>query len=163
MIDRIESSRMIIEAGPELKQLLFWETPEVWLDIDLTMVQFKSLVLIINRKNISPSRLARVLGVTPANITGVVERLVKLGLVRRTESPDDRRVLWLEATDEGNRLLARVTERIADDMSSILELMTPAELAHLAQGLTALIRASRQHRATPKGSAGSVNGENGER
>jgi len=148
MIDRTETSRVIIEAGPELKRLLFWETPEVWLDVDLTMVQFKSLVLILNRKHISPSQLARVLGVTPANVTGVVERLVKLGLVRRTESPDDRRVLLLEATDKGKLLLARVTERSADDMSSILELMPPAELSHLAQGLVALMQAARQRRAT---------------
>ncbi len=156
---RAESTRVIIEIGPELKRLLFLETPEVWLDVDLTMVQFKSLVIILNHKDISPSKLARVLGVTPANVTGVVERLVKLGLVRRTESPDDRRVLLLEATEKSRSLLARVMERSAEDMSRILELMTPGELSHLAQGFTALVRAARQHRTTPEGTASPENPE----
>ena len=150
---RDEATRVVIEIGPELKRLLFLETPEVWLDVDLTMVQFKSLIIILNHRNISPSKLARVLGVTPANVTGVVERLVRLGLVRRTESPDDRRVLLLEATEKSSLLLARVMERSADDMSRILELMTPEELSHLTQGLTALVTAARQRRAASEGIA----------
>lgn len=157
MISRNEAVRMIIEAGPDLKRLLFVEAPEVWLGVDLTMVQFKSLVLILNYKNISPSKLARILGVTPANITGVVERLVKMGLVRRAESPDDRRVLLLGATEKGSLLLARIMERDADDMSHILELMTAGELSHLAQGLVALVDATRKRRATPGSIAGSEN------
>lgn len=157
MISRDEAVRVIIEIGPELKRLLFMETPEVWLDVDLTMAQFKSLVLILNHKNISPSRLARLMGVTPANVTGVVERLVKLGLVRRAESPDDRRVLLLQATEKSSLLLARIMERSADDMSHILDLMTAEELSHLAQGLVALVGAARKRRATLEGIASSEN------
>jgi DNA-binding MarR family transcriptional regulator len=156
MIDRAEATRVIIEAGPDLKRLLFLETPEVWLDVDLTMVQFKSLVLILNHKNMTPSRLARVLGVTPPNVTGVVQRLVKLGLVRRAESPGDRRRLLLEATEKSKLLLAHVMERSADDMSQILELMTAEELCHLAQGLMALVSAASKHRATSSGTSNSA-------
>ena len=158
MMDRAEAARAIIEAGPALKRLLFLETPEVWLDVDLTMVQFKSLLLILNQENMTPSRLARILGVTPANITGVVERLVKLGLVRRAESPYDRRLLLLEATENGSLLLTHIMERSADDMSQILELMTTEELYHLAQGFMALISAASKHRATSKSTSNSVNG-----
>ena len=158
MMARAEAARAIIEAGPALKRLLFLETPEVWLDVDLTMVQFKSLLLILNQENMTPSRLARILGVTPANVTGVVERLVKLGLVRRGESPDDRRLLLLEATENGSLLFTHIMERSADDMSQILELMTTEELYHLAQGFMALISAASKHRATSKSTSNSANG-----
>jgi MarR family transcriptional regulator, organic hydroperoxide resistance regulator len=155
MVRRDEAERVVIEVGPELKRLLFLETPQVWLDVDLTMVQFKSLIVILNHKNTTPTKLAKALGVTPANVTGVVERLVKMGLVHRAGSPDDRRVLRLEATEKTRTLLSRIVERSADDMSRILELMTPGELSHLAQGLTALVSAARKRRAISEGTASS--------
>lgn len=147
MMDRDEATRVVIDIGPELKRLLFLENSEVWLDVNLTMVQFKSLILILNQKNTTPSRLARVLGVTPANMTGVVERLVKMGLVRREDSPGDRRVQRLKATEQARALLACLMERSAADMSLILELITSEDLVHLAQGLTALASAARKRRA----------------
>jgi DNA-binding MarR family transcriptional regulator len=43
-----------------------------------------------------------------ATMTGIVDRLVKLNLVGRGGNPDDRRIVLVELTDEGRRLLDEV-------------------------------------------------------
>ncbi|CCH80046.1 putative MarR-family regulator [Nostocoides japonicum T1-X7] len=46
-------------------------------------------------------QLAETAGVSPATMTGRVDRLVRMGLVRRIPSEDDRRVVHVQVTDEG--------------------------------------------------------------
>jgi DNA-binding MarR family transcriptional regulator len=146
MNNRAHSISKIIEIGPELNQLLFLETPDIWMDVELTMAQFKSLIFIINDDKATPGKLAKALSVTSANVTGIIERLVKQGLVIRKGNPEDRRVLFLEATPKGISLYGSLLEWRAKDMSGILERMNSEEVAHLAQGLTALLRAVRERR-----------------
>jgi DNA-binding MarR family transcriptional regulator len=46
----------------------------------------------------------------PSNITGIVDRLERRGLVKRNATPGDRRVKELELTAEGRRLKIKVDE-----------------------------------------------------
>src|SRR5690606_37103779 len=45
--------------------------------------------------------LSRYLMVTGGNVTGLTDQLVKEGLVRRTENPEDRRSWCVSLTDKG--------------------------------------------------------------
>ena len=49
----------------------------------------------------------------PSNITGIVDRLERRGLVQRNSAPGDRRVKELELTAEGRRMKTRVDEILA--------------------------------------------------
>jgi DNA-binding MarR family transcriptional regulator len=71
---------------------------DAWMRLNLSIGQLKSLFFISNRGTTSLSKLASALGVTPTNTTGIVDRLLKRGLITRTENPDDRRVLLLRTT-----------------------------------------------------------------
>lgn len=51
------------------------------------------------------SELGDYLVVTRANITGLVDGLVKDGLVRRIDHPEDRRMILAELTDKGKRFI----------------------------------------------------------
>src|SRR5688572_25229914 len=52
-------------------------------------------------KELSLARLAHLQGGTPANMTGMIQRLEREGLVRRKPHPTDRRVRMVELTAEG--------------------------------------------------------------
>ena len=52
---------------------------------------------------ITPTDLARLVGMPPTTLSGQIERLSRQGIVRRVENPDDRRSYLLELTEEGNR------------------------------------------------------------
>jgi DNA-binding MarR family transcriptional regulator len=113
----------------------------VWLSLPLTIAQVKSLFFISNQKETNPGKLAEALGVTPTNATGIIDRLVKKGLVSRTENPENRRMLLLRATGEGEELVAKLRERRKGHMAEILEPMNEEELMVIVQGLDSLVKA----------------------
>ena len=113
-----------------------------WMDLPLTMAQLKSLFFISNQGTTHSGKLAAALGVTPTNVTGIIDRLVKQGLVSRTEDPQDRRVILLKATGKGEELVSKLRERRRSYLSGILERLSVAELAALAKGLSLLAGAA---------------------
>jgi len=116
------------------------------LDLNLTIGQLKSLFFIESEGSTNVKKLANALGVTPPDVTRIVDRLVKQGLVNRRENPEDRRMLLLQATEKGGALLARLRENKITHLSHILEHLSTEELTRLAQGLTALVRATEVQR-----------------
>jgi DNA-binding MarR family transcriptional regulator len=80
-----------------------------------------------------------------------VDRLVKQGLVSRSENPDDRRVMLLHATPRGEELVAGLRERKRGFILDALGRLTEEELAALAVGLEALARAAGERDAEATG------------
>ncbi len=79
---------------------------------NLTASQGKTLT-VLRRRPASMRALAEVLTCDASNVTGIINRLEKRGLVRRETSASDRRVTTLVLTPEGER----VTDAIRAKMS----------------------------------------------
>jgi len=142
MMEKAELINRIIELQRKVDRARQQYELDAWMSLPLTIAQLKSLFFIRNQGSTNSGTLAAALGVTPTNTTGIVDRLVKQGLVSRTENPKNRRMLLLRATDEGEELVARLRERRRGYLSEVLERMTIIELSTLAQGLASLARAS---------------------
>ena len=71
-----------------------------------------------------------------------VDRLVAQGLVNRMENPEDRRMMTLEVSDKGRAILSNLKETGLTHMTEILALLSTEELAALAQGMAALVKAA---------------------
>ena len=74
----------------------------------LTDAQFNVLMLLHHqgqRGRMSQIRLGRLLLVNRSNVTGLVDRMERDGLVRREDDPDDRRVNLVAITDRGMQVL----------------------------------------------------------
>jgi DNA-binding MarR family transcriptional regulator len=123
---------------------------DVWLDLHLTMAQLKSLFFISNQGSTHPGKLAAALGVTPTNVTGIIDRLEKHGLVSRTMDTQDRRVWLLRTTAKAEELVAKLRERRQSYLAGILAKLGPDELAALARGLSALAGATEAHEGETK-------------
>lgn len=70
-----------------------------------------TVLMLLNRcaeEPSTPAELAEEAGVTRATMTGLVDTLVKDGLVTRTNDPRDRRAVLVQLTAAGRKLLARV-------------------------------------------------------
>jgi DNA-binding MarR family transcriptional regulator len=63
---------------------------------------------IICEEPISLTDLARRIGVTSCNITGIADRLTDLGFAERQASKSDRRRIRLKATDTGKEALTEI-------------------------------------------------------
>jgi DNA-binding MarR family transcriptional regulator len=141
-MDKVELIRDIIELQRKADRARRQYGLDVWMNLSLTIAQLKSLFFVSNHGCTNLTKLAAALGVTPTNTTGIVDRLVKQGLVSRTENVQDRRMLLLRATGKGEELVTKLRERRRGYMSEVLSRMSVDELATLAQGLTSLIRAT---------------------
>jgi DNA-binding MarR family transcriptional regulator len=90
---------------------------------ELTLVQFRALLLVVEQRVSSPGDLAGYLDVHPSNATRLVERLVAKGLVTRVGAADDRRTIVVEATVAGRALIRQVLDQRRRDIDQILERM----------------------------------------
>ena len=60
---------------------------------------------------------------TPAAMTGIVDRLIHLDLVRRKSDANDRRVILLELTDRGRAAVASIEKKVQTMMRRFFDSM----------------------------------------
>ena len=112
---------------------------DAWMHLNLSIGQLKSIFFISNRGTTSLSKLAAALGVTPTNTTGIVDRLLKRGLITRTDSPDDRRVLLLRTTLRGEELIAQLRQKRKERMAELFNRLTDEEATQVRDALKTLV------------------------
>ena len=68
---------------------------------DISMHQMLFLKYLEVKEICTPSEIAQQLGITLGAVTGFVDRLYKLGLITRTHSEEDRRVVLIQLSHKG--------------------------------------------------------------
>ena len=90
---------------------------------EVTLTQYRSLVILASRGPQSLAALAEAVAVTPPTASRLCERLVRKGLVHRRSDRSDRRQVRIALTEAGRSLVDVVTARrrevIADLLASI--------------------------------------------
>jgi DNA-binding MarR family transcriptional regulator len=96
--------------------------------------RFRVLTYLLDRgQPTSHSDIANASGVTKGTVTGLVDGLERDGLVRRCPCPVDRRVTYIELTDEGNLALKRILPGHLKRLSALVGGITEAEQLTLNQ------------------------------
>ena len=105
----------------------------------LTLPQFDVLAQLERREQgMTPGELTRALLVTAGNVTGIVARLVAMGLVERHPVPEDRRAVRVRLTSKGRRVMARAIPQHRRDLERILSRVPPDQLSRLRDLLGSL-------------------------
>ena len=100
-------------------------------DVDeVTLPQFRALVLLARTGRVTVGDLAEALDIHPSSATRLCDRLERKRLVRRHPgvSPD-RRETTVSLTAQSRRLVGRVTNRRRRDLAAIASVLTPKERA----------------------------------
>jgi DNA-binding MarR family transcriptional regulator len=102
---------------------------------DLTTQQL--MLLRALEQPVPMSNLAVAKGCDPSNVTGLVDRIARLGLVERLTDTQDRRVRLLSLTPEGRRIRDRIDHELAHAMSESFagSRAERAELSRLLRGM----------------------------
>ena len=104
----------------------------------LTASQLSALAAIERHGPLPLGKLAKLEGVSPPTLTGIVGRLAERELVQREQDQSDARSTVVSVTDEGHRTLEAVrTERTAF-LVRHLERLAPAERQALAAAVPIL-------------------------
>jgi DNA-binding MarR family transcriptional regulator len=109
---------------------------------DITLPQFRALVVLSVQPGVPVSELAAALDIHPTTATRLTDRLVRKRLVRRTESRADRRVTELRLTPSGARLVQRVTGRRLRELTAIVERMPAGRWPEVNEALEAFAAAT---------------------
>jgi len=100
-----------------------------------------SVLMILSRsesKSCKQNEISQLMLVSRANITGLVDSLVRLGLVERTSDPLDRRVNMVKILPKGEKLLKDLLPGYYKRVHSICSVFTAAEKKILNDLLTRL-------------------------
>jgi len=87
---------------------------------NVSFSQYCLLSFLREKKEMSMSEVAKCMGHTTAASTGLVDRLEKLGLVRRAHGKEDRRKIQVQITAAGTAITAEVRD---DMVSNLLKMM----------------------------------------
>jgi DNA-binding MarR family transcriptional regulator len=77
----------------------------------ITMPQFIILDFLNKRGPLKMSDVARFMGVSTAATTGIIDRLVKCGYIKRAHEPNDRRIIKIKSTSKGMELTKRINSQ----------------------------------------------------
>ena len=103
-----------------------------------------------------PSQLARSVGLSSGGLSIALERLEGIGYIRRSQHPDDRRSVLVEATDAIVPLGTEVFGPLIERMTALLDTYTDEELAtirHYLEQAATVISESGPGATTPAAEA----------
>ena len=105
----------------------------------LTGPQSSVLRTLVKEGQLSSASLSRRLYVTPSNITGIIDRLEKKGLVERTKKEGDRRVALITLTKSGSELSNSLPDPIEKKLISELADLEPEHVRILTMVMNQIL------------------------
>ena len=107
---------------------------------DLTVVQLHSLGVMNPGEGIPMNTLSNLLLCDASNVTGIVDRLLVQGYIKREESSKDRRVKMITLTAEGESLRAALLTEISQYELPEFSRLTQAQRAELKAMLAVILQ-----------------------
>lgn len=104
---------------------------------DITLTQFRVLVVLAMRGPLTLVALSEALDVSPSTGSRLCERLARKKLVRRQQSRKDRREVRLSLTDLGRTVYVEVLDRRRARIADIAQALPLETRANLVLGLRA--------------------------
>ena len=106
--------------------------------LDLTFPQALVLTALGDGEPVPISALAERTGSANSTVSGIVDRLEKLGLAKRERSTLDRRVIYVSATERYAELKQKTSTDVGSYFDSLLQDMCGEERALIASALQKL-------------------------
>ncbi len=121
-----------------LKKVLF---PEVWLRLDMKFSKSEifAMLLIDKRSEITMTELAEYIHAPMSTATGIIDRLVKNGYIKRERSEEDRRIVVLKLSEKGLQEITRLKELISSYISKVAGSLTQDEIQVLTGVISKVI------------------------
>jgi MarR family transcriptional regulator, organic hydroperoxide resistance regulator len=131
--DIIDNIRRVFQVVNEYSKKAERET-------GLTGPQLWAIKVIAESASIKVSDLARRLYLHPATVVGILDRLETRGLVARTRSQEDRRVVEIDLTGQGKELVLKSPEVAQGLLVKGLETLPSRNLSKISDSLKQLVK-----------------------
>jgi DNA-binding MarR family transcriptional regulator len=112
------------------------------IESDVTLPQYRALVVLAERGEQTVSSLAEALDIHPSTATRLCDRLTGKDLLYRAESPTSRREVAVGVSPAGRALVGSVTRRRRAEIARIVRRMPAGTRPHLVAALEAFADAA---------------------
>jgi DNA-binding MarR family transcriptional regulator len=103
-------------------------------------LQMYLLKLLKRESTLTPSEIAGQFGITLGAVTGFIDRVYKLGLITRTRSEEDRRLVLIQLTPEGVSQLKAFEQQRKQKHRDILNNIGLPEIIAMNQSLEKFLK-----------------------
>ncbi len=108
--------------------------------LNLTFPQATALNVLGAEGPMPISKLAELTGSANSTISGIVDRLERLGLSQRTRSELDHRVIYVEVTEQYRQLRNKAETGVNEYFDTLLDTLKPEERDQIQKSLQLLDR-----------------------
>ncbi len=108
------------------------------LEINFSQQHYTILKLLKENKQLYVTEIVDMLGITKPQMTSLIDKLIFMGYVNRTNDINDRRKIFISLTEEGKTITAKANTAIENQMDNHLIQLTQQELESLKNGLLIL-------------------------
>lgn len=108
------------------------------LEVDFSHQHFAILKLLEENQHLYITEFVDILSITKPQMTALIEKLIKMGFVNRANDNNDRRKIYISATEKGSIITAKINENIDNHIDKILLKLSQKELETLENGLIIL-------------------------
>jgi MarR family transcriptional regulator, organic hydroperoxide resistance regulator len=114
--------------------------------VGLSSPQVWALTIVDAAPGLSLGELALRMFAHPSTVSGVIDRLVDRGAVRRDVDPKDRRGVCLSLTPAGKKLLRSSPPPVQQSLADALRSLAPARLSQLRRSLEEIVERTESHK-----------------
>ncbi len=139
--DRAELVRQVLALHGQVHDQALMVAGPIPQSRELTTQQLRVLGFVVKEPGLSGHTLGQRLGVSAPTASGLVDRLVDKGLVRRVDDPDDRRVRRLYVTEDGQLLMREADSLLGRAMMKVIQVMSLEELEVMRRSAEVMLAA----------------------
>ena len=105
----------------KIMKILHAQGRKALMEENVTFPQYYALFLLSRKKLYKMGDLKKELFITGAGATGIANHLIKKGLAQRQRSNDDRRVVNIEITNKGTKIIDKALRQRRDCLTLVLK------------------------------------------
>jgi len=109
---------------------------------EVSLQQYRALVVLASRGPQRPIDLAEALGVEPSTVTRLCDRLAAKRLISRRHQGQDRREVQLALASHGRKIVEAVTTRRRAEIGRIVSSLAPGERDRIVKAFTSFAQAA---------------------
>lgn len=124
----------------EINSKINYKVTEELKNIGLTVPQITAIKFIAHRKKVTVSELSEEMSVTKATVSGILNRLENMNIIKRIRSNEDKRIVYIVFSDEGLSLAKDIKHIMNNCFENIFSNVSKEDLISIDNHLSSLLK-----------------------
>lgn len=122
----------------EINALINQDLRDKFKGTELTLPQFLVIKLLAEEKRLKLSEISKKMNLANSTVSGIIDRLERLGYVIRVQGVEDKRIVFVEPSEKANALNEAYKNKFTEYLESILNGVDQNKVHEILSGLETL-------------------------